>query len=67
MISTINFEHGEKTCASEPGKFCRWEGSYSFGTRHVCMLFDNHPLFFEDGWLQRCWKCTEEFGPKEQK
>jgi len=53
MISTINFEHGEKTCASDPGKFCRWEGTSGFGTRHVCMLFDNHPLFFEDGWLQR--------------
>ncbi len=65
MISTIKFEHGVKTCASEPGKFCRWQGTQGFGTRQVCLLFDGCPLFTEDGWLQRCGQCVEEFGETE--
>ncbi len=65
MISKIEFVHGEKTCASEPGKFCKWEGVQGFGTRNVCMLFDNEPLYFTDGWLQRCKQCLEELGDSE--
>jgi len=64
MISTITFEHGVKTCAVELGKFCRWFGCTHFGTRPVCMLFDDEPLYDENGWLQRCPQCVKEFGEK---
>ena len=62
MISTITFEHGEKTCAVSPGVFCRWQGAMGFGTKPVCMLFQNEPLHAKDGWLQRCKPCMSQFG-----
>ena len=31
----LEIECGEETCASEPGKFCRWFGSKSFGRKPV--------------------------------
>jgi hypothetical protein len=65
MISTITFEHGKNTCAIEPGVFCQWQGAMSWGTRSVCMLFQNEPLHDKDGWLQRCKQCVETFGTKE--
>jgi hypothetical protein len=65
MISTITFTHGAKTCASEPGKFCHWCISRHFGTRQVCMLFYDEPLYDKDGWLQRCPECIAEFGETE--
>lgn len=65
MISTIQFTHGVKTCASEPGKFCRWEGTMNFGTQYVCMLFGDELLNYKDGWLQRCQPCVREFGETE--
>jgi len=61
MISTITFEHGERTCAVARGVFCRWNGATGFGTRPVCMLFDNEPLFDIDGWLMRCPQCLDKF------
>ena len=39
MISKIEFEHGEKTCAIET-KPCSWQGMSGFGTRPVCVLFN---------------------------
>lgn len=65
MISTIQFEHGETTCAVEPGKFCRWLGVSGFGTRTECLLF-SEKLFHEQGWLQRCGSCLKEFPVKEK-
>jgi hypothetical protein len=65
MISTITFEHGENTCAVSPGVFCRWQGALGWGTRPVCMLFNNEPLNDKDGWLQRCKQCVDTFGTKE--
>lgn len=62
MISTIEFTHGEKTCAVSPGVFCRWQGTAGFGTRSVCLLFTYEPLHDKDGWLQRCKQCITEFG-----
>lgn len=62
MLSTITFEHGEKTCATKPGVFCHWYGVSGFGTRPVCMLFQNEPLYEKDGWLQRCDPCVSQFG-----
>ncbi len=57
----IKFNTGETTCAAEPGQFCRFLGSTHFGTRSVCMLFGNAPLFDADGWIQRCEQCMREF------
>jgi len=64
MISTITFEHGTKTCAVEPGKFCRWVGCTHFGTYPICTLFGSN-LYSDDGWLQRCPECIKEFGDGE--
>ena len=65
MISTIQFTHGTKTCASEPGVFCRWVGGTHFGTVAVCLLFGDK-LYDEDGWLQRCPQCIKEFGETQK-
>lgn len=67
-ILSISINCGEKTCASEPGKFCQFLGSMRFGTCPVCMLFPMEnpgrkdqgaatPLKEVDGWLQRCENC----------
>lgn len=64
----IEIECGEKTCASEPGKFCPYLGTVRMGTKYVCMLFPNeegsHTLLMgeggdEAGWLQRCPACLK--------
>ena len=64
MISTILIEHGETTCASEPGVFCRFAGATRFGTTPVCMLFGDVLLHSETptGWIERCPACIKEFG-----
>lgn len=67
VLSTITFEHGEKTCAVSPGIFCRFQGVMGFGTRPVCMLFNNETLYDKDGWLQRCPACVQVYGTKETK
>jgi len=59
MKATIEIEMGEKTCAIEPGKFCKFLGSSSIGQKFHCMLF-GEKVFDEGGWLQRCPKCLEE-------
>lgn len=61
MISILKFEHGEDTCASEPGKFCRFLGTKHFGMFPSCMLFDDQPLSDSLGWVRRCDQCKEEF------
>lgn len=60
---TITFVTGEKTCASAPGKFCRWQGTKNFGTTPVCMLFDDARLWenVKGGWLMRCPECLKTF------
>lgn len=58
-------ECGEKTCASSPGKFCKFFGSRRFGTIACCLLFpDKEGLSFteldtdNDGeWTLRCEDC----------
>lgn len=55
---------GEKTCASEPGKFCTFVGTNHFGTVWVCTLFPDGEatsttLVEEGGWLQRCEACLK--------
>jgi len=63
----IEIECGEKTCASEPGKFCPFMSTRRYGTEWVCALFPDDKSFFtklkdEGEWIQRCDEClaTEE-------
>jgi len=63
----IEIECGEKTCASESGKFCPFMSTRRYGTEWVCALFPTEIMFFTDleekeGWIQRCDEClaTEE-------
>lgn len=61
MISTVQFEHGGKTCAAN-GKPCEWVTIFGFmDQRHVCRVF-NKPLVSVEGELQRCGACVERFG-----
>jgi hypothetical protein len=52
-------ECGEKTCASEPGKFCYFVRVKNFGTSYLCLYYDEK-LYDNDGWLIRCPKCLNE-------
>lgn len=61
MKSTIEFTHGERTCAYEPGKFCRFFSTITFGHSSLCRLY-NDKLWEKGGWVQRSPKCIEEFG-----
>jgi hypothetical protein len=68
MKASIEFEMGERTCAIEPGKFCRWLAAKRFGTIPVCLLFrdrdgDEFGLLAKDGWTQRCPPCLDQFPP----
>jgi len=70
MISIIKINHGETTCASEPGKFCRFLGSKKFGLIPVCLLFGetldvHHQQHDKAGWVARCGQCHEEFTVNE--
>lgn len=67
---TFDIECGEKTCAMEPGKFCRFLGSRMCGTISVCMLFPSNEkngsgtdLKDQDGWVQRCPACLTSGTP----
>lgn len=65
----IQISCGEKTCASEPGKFCRFFGSINFGSTPVCVLFpsedNSYTKLFQNedkdskifGWTERCKSC----------
>lgn len=53
---------GEKTCASEPGKFCEFCGVKKFGTLPWCMLFNQELGTLngkDDGWLERLDECRK--------
>lgn len=62
-ILKIGIHCGATTCASEPGKFCRYLGASHFGTSPECLLFPGEtshtPLEEKDGWVQRCKECLE--------
>lgn len=64
VVIKLEIECGETTCASEPGKFCRFVGAMRFGTIPICLLFPDREsphtrLEDKDGWLQRCPQCME--------
>lgn len=70
-MHTLQFkiDCGATTCASAPGKFCRYLGVRRFGTESICLLFsredrrrgvqfarvsdDGDP----DGWAKRLPEC----------
>lgn len=61
-ILEFKIEAGATTCASEPGKFCRFVGTRKMATQYVCRLFptadDSYsPLKDRNGWLQRLPEC----------
>lgn len=63
----FNIECGKNTCASEPGKFCQFTGSKSFGTIPFCTLFQEPLEVSADqygglglGWTQRCKACKQQ-------
>jgi hypothetical protein len=63
-ILKIEIWCGEKTCASDPGVFCRFLGASHFGTRPECMLFPSAEsastrLYEKDGWVRRCKACLD--------
>lgn len=59
MKFKLEIECGEKTCASEPGKFCSQMSSKKYGTIPWCSFFDVE-LFEKDGWIQRCEDCMNK-------
>jgi len=69
----ININCGEKTCASEPNKFCKFCGAKKFGQIPICSLFpsenDCHTELIEiNGWIQRCKTCLQsQISKKEEK
>ena len=71
MKVSLDFEVGNITCATSPGKFCRFLRVSHLGTRHSCALFldkverTSTPLRENDqGWLERCPDCLEAFPPE---
>jgi len=60
MIYTIEIEFGETTCASAPGKFCRFVGAIRYGTLPICKLFAAELNADQNGWLARCDDCRRE-------
>jgi hypothetical protein len=56
---TIPIECGEKTCASEPGKFCQFLDMGRWGCNPACSIWGVGltELTEQTGWLQRCPQC----------
>ena len=64
----LPIECGDKTCAAEPSKFCRFFGGVRFGTVPVCLAFPREgsdgtwsfpELDVVDGWTQGCTACLD--------
>lgn len=58
MKIELEIDCGPTTCASAPGKFCRYVITYCFGTHFYCDLWGKEELQEDDrGWLKRCPEC----------
>ena len=64
----LEIDCGDRTCSSEPGKFCRHVLTKRFGTVWVCGLFrteEGSEILLKDenggeeGSLMRCGPCLE--------
>ncbi len=65
MRVLIAIDCGEKTCASEPGKFCRFVRAGSFGTEWHCAAYEKRLDTTdgkETGWLARLPECLAGHG-----
>ncbi len=64
----LNIVCGETTCASEPGKFCKFVRTQRFGTENVCHIFSEAKSTLEekDGWIQRHKECLKTAKPLEE-
>jgi hypothetical protein len=62
-VRTDEIECGEKNCASEPGKFCKYLGISKLGMQVECRLFGCvlDVTKWGMGWTQRCKECLEAF------
>lgn len=62
MLRQLNIQIncGNTTCASKPGEFCEQLYASNFGTKPVCHLFNDTPLYEHNGWLQRCEECLNK-------
>ena len=65
MKHAVYFECGDTTCASEPGKFCKFLLT-KWGEYFYCSLFDRHSIYEDEalGWLLRCPPCMKEYPNK---
>ena len=59
----IKLDCGQTTCASEPGKFCRFLTARADGSCPQCNLFGGWRLTDANGdltgWILRCQACLE--------
>jgi len=62
----LSINCGETTCASEPGKFCKYLFTRKFGTLIYCQIFSEiddrgKPFSLElvDGWTRRHSLCLQ--------
>ena len=63
-VVCIPIKCGETTCASAPGKFCRFLGGAKFGQVPVCRLFPSEAGSYTElddssGWALRCQACLD--------
>ena len=59
---TLEINCGEKTCASEYGKFCKYLMTRMDGTRPSCYLFEQRLFNTKEdstGWTLRCKECKD--------
>lgn len=61
---TIRIECGKKTCAKEPGKFCKFFGTKKFGSIPTCCLFPSEDQIYTElevvnDWTVRCQACLD--------
>jgi hypothetical protein len=67
MRHFIEFESGDTTCAVEPGKFCRFASSKSFGSKPFCTLFQEYIYPDANGWLARTPSCMSIYDQDEER
>lgn len=63
-VLRLSIHAGEKTCAAEPGVFCRFLSVHNFGTDFYCHVFEARPKEL-NGWLRRLPECLEVEEEKE--
>jgi hypothetical protein len=57
---TLTITTGKYSCASEPGKFCRFFASRMMGCVPCCLLYGKDLNLSEEGVTLRCDECLKE-------